>query len=75
MPAPIAPKLAKRAASCARDIAEALKIEGLLVVEFFVTKKGELLVNELAPRPHNTFHGTEVACLTCTVRASRARRV
>lgn len=33
-------------------------------MEFFVTKKGELLVNELAPRPHNTFHGTEVACLT-----------
>jgi 5-(carboxyamino)imidazole ribonucleotide synthase len=64
MPAPIAPKLAKRAAECAREIANALKVEGLLVVEFFVTKDKKLLVNELAPRPHNTFHGTEVACLT-----------
>jgi 5-(carboxyamino)imidazole ribonucleotide synthase len=64
MPAPIAPRLAKRAAAIARDVAEAIRVIGLLVVEFFVTERGELLVNELAPRPHNTFHGTEVACLT-----------
>jgi 5-(carboxyamino)imidazole ribonucleotide synthase len=48
----------------ASRIAEALKIEGLLVVELFLTGEGELLVNELAPRPHNSFHATEVACLT-----------
>jgi 5-(carboxyamino)imidazole ribonucleotide synthase len=64
MPAPISPRIAKRAATLAREIAESLRVVGLLVVEFFVTSKGELLVNELAPRPHNTFHGTEVACLT-----------
>jgi len=34
------------------------------VVEFFLTREGQLLVNELAPRPHNTFHSTEVACAT-----------
>ncbi len=64
LPAPISPRLAKRAQEIARSIAEALHVIGLLVVEFFVTEDGELLVNELAPRPHNTFHGTEVACLT-----------
>jgi len=39
-------------------------VEGLLVAEFFLTRAGELYVNELAPRPHNTFHATEVACAT-----------
>ena len=34
------------------------------MVEMFLTTDGELLVNELAPRPHNTFHSTEVACAT-----------
>lgn len=68
IPAPISARVAARAAKCAREIADALRVVGLLVVEFFVVgsglKSGELLVNELAPRPHNTFHGTEVACLT-----------
>ena len=68
IPAPIPPSLAKRAEKHAKAIAEALSVVGLLVVEFFVIGsgrgRGELLVNELAPRPHNTFHGTEVGCLT-----------
>ncbi len=68
IPAPIAPAVAKRASALARDIAEALHVVGLLVVEFFIVgsggARGDLLVNELAPRPHNTFHGTDVACLT-----------
>jgi 5-(carboxyamino)imidazole ribonucleotide synthase len=64
LPAPIAPKLAKRAAEIAQAIATELEVVGLLVVELFLTKDGELLVNELAPRPHNTFHGTEIGCLT-----------
>jgi 5-(carboxyamino)imidazole ribonucleotide synthase len=64
MPAPIPKRLAKQAEEIARGLAEALSLEGLLVVEFFVTRDGELLVNELAPRPHNTFHGTEVGCVT-----------
>ena len=45
-------------------MATALEVEGLLVVELFLLKDGRLLVNELAPRPHNSFHATEVACLT-----------
>ena len=56
--------MANTAESIARDIAVALGVEGLLVVEFFLTRDGQLLVNELAPRPHNTFHTTEVACAT-----------
>jgi 5-(carboxyamino)imidazole ribonucleotide synthase len=64
MPAPIDPKLAARAAEIARGMAKKLDLEGLLVVELFVTQDRELFVNELAPRPHNTFHGTEIGCLT-----------
>ena len=64
IPAPISERLAKRAADIARDDARKLEVEGLLVVELFLTEDGELLVNELAPRPHNTFHGTEIGCPT-----------
>jgi len=64
LPGPIAPALAERAQQIARGIAEQLKMEGLLVTEFFHTEAGELFVNELAPRPHNSFHTTEVACAT-----------
>jgi 5-(carboxyamino)imidazole ribonucleotide synthase len=45
-------------------IAEAMGLVGLLAIEFFVTAAHGLLVNELSPRPHNTFHATETACLT-----------
>jgi 5-(carboxyamino)imidazole ribonucleotide synthase len=64
LPAPIDEKIATHAADIARALAQKLSLEGLLVVEFFVTKDDDLLVNELAPRPHNTFHGTEIGCLT-----------
>jgi len=64
MPAPVDAAFAKRASEIARAMAQKLKLEGLLVVEFFITHDGELLVNELAPRPHNTFHGTEIGCAT-----------
>jgi len=64
IPAPIAAAVARRAEKIARDVAEALDVVGLLVVELFIVEGGKLLVNELAPRPHNTFHGTEVVCLT-----------
>ncbi len=47
-----------------RAVAEASGIEGLLAVEIFLLHDGRLLVNELAPRPHNTFHATERACAT-----------
>lgn len=42
----------------AKKIAEDLQIVGLLAVEMFLTKEGEILVNELAPRPHNSGHHT-----------------
>src|SRR5205085_5714927 len=45
-------------------IAEKMEVEGLLAVELFIRHDGELLVNELAPRPHNSFHATERACVT-----------
>ncbi len=64
LPAPVEPALVARATELARTIAAALRLEGLLAVEMFVTNDGNLLVNELAPRPHNSFHETEVACST-----------
>jgi len=48
----------KRAEKIAIDIASALNVTGILAVEMFVTKNGEILVNELAPRPHNSGHQT-----------------
>ncbi len=64
LPAGISPALEERAESLAREIAAALGIEGLLCVEMFVTKSGELFVNELAPRPHNSYHQSERGCAT-----------
>ncbi|HEV8447142.1 MAG TPA: 5-(carboxyamino)imidazole ribonucleotide synthase [Gemmatimonadaceae bacterium] len=64
LPAPIDAALAARAEEIARGIAGALSLEGILAVEMFVLDNDELLVNELAPRPHNSFHETEVACST-----------
>jgi 5-(carboxyamino)imidazole ribonucleotide synthase len=64
LPGPVAPGHSRKAEELARQIAQDLGVEGLLVVELFVTRDGELFVNELAPRPHNSFHATEVACLT-----------
>ena len=65
LPGPLSSRTAAaQAEAITRDIAVALGVEGLLVAEFFLTRSGELFVNELAPRPHNTFHTTEVACAT-----------
>jgi len=64
IPAPIELALAQRAQQIARTIAEKLEIVGLLAVEMFVTTSGELLVNELAPRPHNSYHASERANAT-----------
>jgi 5-(carboxyamino)imidazole ribonucleotide synthase len=52
------------AEAIARGIAEQFCLEGILAVEMFLLTEGTLLVNELAPRPHNSFHQTEVACST-----------
>ena len=61
-PAEAAPATARRAREIAVALAEALALEGLLAVELFETVGGELLVNELAPRPHNSGHWTLDAC-------------
>ena len=64
VPARIDPALAARAAALAVQVAEALELVGLACVECFVDENGALLVNEIAPRPHNSGHVTLEACET-----------
>ena len=64
MPARISPDLAKQAQELAQAIARELELIGLLCVEMFVAQDGRLLVNELAPRPHNSGHQTFDAAVT-----------
>ncbi len=63
-PARITPAVAVKAEAIARHIAQEIKLVGLLAVEMFVTRDGDVLVNELAPRPHNSGHWTIDACNT-----------
>jgi 5-(carboxyamino)imidazole ribonucleotide synthase len=63
-PAPVPSVIAAGAVELAERIAEALDLVGLLAVEMFCTADGRLLVNELAPRPHNSGHWTIDACTT-----------
>jgi 5-(carboxyamino)imidazole ribonucleotide synthase len=73
VPAKIPAKVAKEAERIAVTVAEKLKLTGLLAVEMFLAKDNRILVNELAPRPHNSGHWTIDACATSqfeqTVRA------
>ena len=62
-PARIPVALAEEAEALARRIAETIGLIGILGVEMFVSAKGTLLVNEIAPRPHNSGHWTMDACL------------
>ena len=64
VPARIGDQLAEVARSYALRIAAALDYVGVLCVEFFVLEDGSLLVNEIAPRPHNSGHYTIDACVT-----------
>jgi 5-(carboxyamino)imidazole ribonucleotide synthase len=64
LPAPIPDALTQQASTIARTVVETLDIIGLVAVEMFVLKSGELFVNELAPRPHNSYHASERACAT-----------
>jgi 5-(carboxyamino)imidazole ribonucleotide synthase len=57
-PAEISSDIENRAREMAVDIIQKLDMVGILAVEFFLTKEGELLVNEIAPRPHNSGHHT-----------------
>ncbi len=64
VPARIADPVRVEAETLAKTIAEKLNLTGLLAVELFLTDRGEILVNELAPRPHNSGHYTLDACRT-----------
>ncbi|MFH1803882.1 MAG: 5-(carboxyamino)imidazole ribonucleotide synthase [Pseudomonadota bacterium] len=63
-PAPIRPALRQQAEHIACLLAEKMEFVGLLAVEMFVTRDGAILVNEVAPRPHNSGHWTIDACVT-----------
>ena len=63
-PAPLSPAMTAKAKDIAVRAAEALDLVGLLAVELFVTADDHLLVNEMAPRPHNSGHWTMDACYT-----------
>lgn len=64
VPAGISDYVAASAADLARSIAEQIDLVGLLAVEMFLTKDGALVVNELAPRPHNSGHWSIEGCVT-----------
>ncbi len=63
-PAEVQADIATKAQAIAIQIIEKLDMVGLLAVEFFLTKDGQLLVNEIAPRPHNSGHHTIEICQT-----------
>jgi 5-(carboxyamino)imidazole ribonucleotide synthase len=63
-PARVSDALAAQARATATAVAEALAYRGVLCVEMFVATDGRLLVNEMAPRPHNSGHYTIDACVT-----------
>jgi 5-(carboxyamino)imidazole ribonucleotide synthase len=63
-PARVSEKIQRDAVEIARTVLDKLSVVGVLCVEFFVTTNDELLINELAPRPHNSGHFTFDACVT-----------
>lgn len=63
-PAPVDATICERAVSIARTLADAFGLVGVLAVELFLTGDDRLLVNEVAPRPHNSGHWTIDACHT-----------
>ena len=64
LPAGISQELEARAEKLAADLVVKLDLVGLLCAELFVTRTGEMFVNELAPRPHNSYHQSERGCVT-----------
>jgi len=63
-PAGISAQIANAAREITHAVLKSLDVVGVLCVEFFLTRSGELLINELAPRPHNSGHLTIDACVT-----------
>lgn len=64
VPAMITADAEERAVNAANQLAEALSLVGTLAVEMFLTKDGQIYINELAPRPHNSGHYSIEACET-----------
>lgn len=64
VPARIPEEIAQQARKIATDVAIKLDYRGVLCIEFFVLTDGRLLINEIAPRPHNSGHYTLDACIT-----------
>ncbi|HCX14171.1 MAG TPA: 5-(carboxyamino)imidazole ribonucleotide synthase, partial [Rhodospirillaceae bacterium] len=64
VPANLDPKIIEESESITKRAIQSLDIVGLLAVEMFVTRSGEILCNEMAPRPHNSGHWTIDACGT-----------
>ncbi|HEX7120808.1 MAG TPA: 5-(carboxyamino)imidazole ribonucleotide synthase [Gemmatimonadaceae bacterium] len=63
-PGELPPATIRQAMELGHDIAATLGIEGLLAIEMFLVEDGRVLVNELAPRPHNSYHHSERGCAT-----------
>ena len=63
-PARVTTHVADKAEAIARHIAEGFRLVGVIGIEMFVTAEGQVLVNEMAPRPHNSGHWTIDACVT-----------
>jgi len=61
-PAEVSISIDERATSLAIDLAEKIELTGLLAIELFLTQDGDLIINEVAPRPHNSGHHTIEAC-------------
>ena len=64
IPAPLDARILRAATNLGREIAERIGLEGILAIELFLTMDGDIVVNELAPRPHNSYHASERACIT-----------
>ncbi|MEX0741393.1 MAG: 5-(carboxyamino)imidazole ribonucleotide synthase, partial [Phycisphaeraceae bacterium] len=64
-PAPVPAETAADAVEIARTVLEKLGVVGVMCIEFFLTRNGRLMINELAPRPHNSGHLTIDAHVTC----------
>ncbi|MDR4947875.1 5-(carboxyamino)imidazole ribonucleotide synthase [Neobacillus cucumis] len=64
VPAGITVEQKREAEALAIKIADSLQVVGLIAIEMFLTNEGEILVNELAPRPHNSGHYSMDACMT-----------
>ncbi len=64
-PALVSPSIAAEAIEIARAVLEKMDVVGVMCVEFFLTRSGQLLINETAPRPHNSGHLTIDAHVTC----------